>query len=158
MPPVAKSIDGVGGFVMNIQELETVRRLNLPIKFFVLNNNGYVSIRITQNKHFDGHLVASGDDSGLTLPSLEKNAYAYDIPYKRIETPENIHDALQEVLNSEGPIVCEVMLPPTHQTAPKASVYRKEDGSFSARPMEDLAPFLDREEFQRNMIVEILDD
>ena len=77
-------IDGDGGFVMNIQELETVRRLNLPIKFFVLNNNGYVSIRITQNTHFSGNLVASGDTSGLTLPSLQKNAYTYNIPYYKI--------------------------------------------------------------------------
>jgi acetolactate synthase-1/2/3 large subunit len=151
-------IDGDGGFVMNIQELETVRRLNLPIKFFVLNNNGYVSIRITQNKHFAGNLVASGDSSGLTLPPIERQAYTYDIPYRRIESPELIHDRLKEVLDLDGPVICEIMLPPTHMTAPKASVYKKKDGSFAARPMEDLAPFLDREEFRDNMFIEIVDD
>jgi len=151
-------IDGDGGFIMNIQELETVRRLNLPIKFFVLNNNGYVSIRNTQNTHFEGHLVASGESSGLSLPSLEKNAYVYDLPYSRITTPDNIRAQLKKVIEGDGPAICEVMLPETHITAPKASVYRKPDGSFSARPMEDLAPFLEREEFNKNMLIEIVDE
>jgi acetolactate synthase-1/2/3 large subunit len=99
---------------MNIQELETVRRLNLPIKFFVLNNNGYVSIRNTQNTHFKGKLVASGESSGLTLPSLEKNAYAYDIPYSRIETPENIHAQLTAFMAIEGPAICEIIARKSH--------------------------------------------
>ena len=151
-------IDGDGGFIMNIQELETVRRLNLPIKFFVLNNNGYVSIRNTQNTHFSGNLVASGESSGLSLPSLEKNAAAYEIPYFRIETPDDIHTKIQEVVDADGAALCEVMLPATHVTAPKTSVYKKADGSFSARPMEDLAPFLDREEFRENMLIEMVDE
>jgi acetolactate synthase-1/2/3 large subunit len=151
-------IDGDGGFIMNIQELETVKRLNLPIKFFVLNNNGYVSIRNTQNTHFDGNLVASGESSGLSLPSLEKNAAVYGIPYYRIQTPRDIHIYIQDVVRTPGPAICEVMLPTTHVTAPKASVYKKADGSFSARPMEDLAPFLDREEFKENMFIEIVDE
>ena len=151
-------IDGDGGFIMNIQELEVVRRLELPIKFFVLNNNGYVSIRNTQNKHFGGHQVASGESSGLTLPSLEKQANAYEIPYFRIENTKNIHNLVEEFLSHDGPAICEVMLPPTHVTAPKTSVYKKEDGSFSARPMEDLFPFLPRDEFAQNMLVEIIDD
>jgi acetolactate synthase-1/2/3 large subunit len=150
-------IDGDGG-LMNIQELEVVKRLNLPIKFFVLNNNGYVSIRNTQNTHFSGNLVASGKDSGLTLPPIEKQAYAYGIPFARLDNPLNLHGKLNGILAIEGPVVCEIILPSTHVTAPKTSVYKKEDGSFSARPMEDLAPFLDREEFKENMIVEIVDD
>ena len=151
-------IDGDGGFIMNIQELETVKRLKLPIKFFVLNNDGYVSIRNTQNTHFGGNLVASGRTSGLSLPSLKRNAYAYEIPYYRINTPENIQDAIKEVIETEGPVVCEVMLPSTHVTAPKASVYKKKDGSFAARPMEDLAPLLSRSEFEENMIIGSLDE
>jgi acetolactate synthase-1/2/3 large subunit len=151
-------IDGDGGFIMNIQELEVVKRLNLPIKFFVLNNDGYVSIRNTQNTHFNGNLVASGVDSGLTLPSIESQAHAYNIPYARIEKPKSLHSRLEAILAINGPVICEIILPPTHTTLPKASVYKKEDGSFAARPMEDLAPFLDRDEFRNNMIVEILDD
>jgi len=150
-------IDGDGGFIMNIQELEVVRRLNLPIKFFVLNNNGYVSIRNTQETHFDKRFVASGEKSGLTLPSLQKNAQAYDIPYRRLETTEDL-DAIGGILDQEGPLICEVMLPETHVTAPKASVYKNKDGQFMAKPMEDLAPFLDRDEFKANMFIETIND
>ena len=151
-------IDGDGGFVMNIQELEVVKRLNLPIKFFVLNNNGYVSIRNTQNTHFEGRLVASSPMSGLSLPSVRNNAYTYGLKYLRIENHYQIEDSIKEFLDFSGPAICEVMLPPTHVTAPKASVYKKADGSFAARPMEDLAPFLDREEFRDNMFIEIVNE
>ena len=151
-------IDGDGGFVMNIQELEVVRRLNLPIKFFVLNNQGYVSIRNTQTTHFNKHFVASGENSGLSIPSIRKNASAYGLGYWRIENHSYIHDMIRQFLNISGPAICEVMLPPTHVTAPKASVYKKEDGSFAARPMEDLAPFLSRSEFAENMIINPIDE
>tara|TARA_A100000172_G_C3040804_1_gene110377 strand:+ start:185 stop:1969 length:1785 start_codon:yes stop_codon:yes gene_type:complete len=150
-------IDGDGGFIMNIQELEVVRRLNLPIKFFVLNNNGYVSIRNTQETHFDKRFVASGENSGLTLPSLQRNAQAYEIPYRRLETTEDL-EAIDGILEQEGPLICEVMLPETHVTAPKASVYKTKDGQFMAKPMEDLAPFLDRDEFRANMFIETVND
>jgi len=150
-------IDGDGGFIMNIQELEVIRNLKLPIKFFVLNNGGYVSIRNTQSKHFDGRHVASSESSGLSLPDIRKNAYVYDIPYFKISDHDNIHGQIKNFLVIPGPAICEVFLPSTHETAPKTSVYKKEDGSFSARPMEDLAPFLDREEFSNNMIVKQVD-
>jgi acetolactate synthase-1/2/3 large subunit len=151
-------IDGDGGFIMNIQELETVKRLNLPIKFFVLNNNGYVSIRITQNTHFGGHLVASGESSGLSLPSIKDNAQTYGLEYRKIKNHYQIEENVKKFLEIPGPAICEIMLPPTHVTAPKASVYKKADGSFAARPMEDLAPFLDREEFKENMFIRIVDE
>jgi len=150
-------IDGDGGFIMNIQELEVVKRLNLPIKFFVLNNNGYVSIRNTQESHFDKHFVASGRSSGLTLPSLRKNAEAYGIRYLRFNTTCDLWD-IDGVFEQEGPLICEIMLPETHVTAPKASVYKTKDGQFMARPMEDLAPFLDRDEFKANMLIDTIDD
>ena len=151
-------IDGDGGFVMNIQELETIRRLNLPIKFFVLNNDGYVSIRNTQETHFEKHFVASGEDSGLSLPSLWKMAASYGISFSKIENTKNLRRSISKVLDKVGPWICEIMLPPTHVTAPKASVYKNEDGQFAAKPMEDLAPFLDREEFRENMFVATIDD
>ena len=146
-------IDGDGGFFMNIQELELVYRYQLPIKFFVLNNNGYGSIKTTQNTHFNGNFVASDPSSGLTLPSIELNAAAYKIPYRKICNQINLQKALTEVFLISGPIVCELMVDPDHKTLPKASVYKKPDGSFATRPMEDLAPFLDREEFLSNMVV-----
>ena len=146
-------IDGDGGFFMNIQELELVYRYQLPIKFFVLNNNGYGSIKTTQNTHFKGNLVVSDPSSGLTLPSIELNAAAYKIPYVKIETQQNLKLDLSNVLSMHGPIICELIVDPDHKTLPKASVYKKEDGSFATRPMEDLAPFLDRNEFLNNLLI-----
>jgi len=146
-------IDGDGGFFMNIQELELVDRYQLPIKFFVLNNDGYGSIKTTQNNHFNGNLVASNPSSGLTLPSIEKNAKAYNIPYVKILNQSNLDRDIKSVLNTKGPVICELMVDPNHKTLPKASVYKKEDGSFSTRPMEDLFPFLPKEEFLSNLMI-----
>jgi acetolactate synthase-1/2/3 large subunit len=146
-------IDGDGGFFMNIQELELVFRYQLPIKFFVLNNDGYGSIKTTQNTHFGGNLVVSDPTSGLTLPSIQLNAAAYKIPYTKIENQNNLKKDLIQVLSHPGPIICELMVDQNHKTFPKASVYKKPDGSFAARPMEDLSPFLSREEFMNNLLV-----
>ena len=146
-------IDGDGGFFMNIQELELVFRYQLPIKFFVLNNDGYGSIKTTQNTHFGGNLVVSDPTSGLTLPSIELNAAAYRIPYIKIQNQNNLREEIKKVLSHSGPIICEIMVDQNHKTLPKASVYKKPDGSFAARPMEDLLPFLSREEFMSNLLI-----
>jgi len=146
-------IDGDGGFFMNIQELELVYRYQLPIKFFILNNNGYGSIRTTQNTHFGGNLVVSDSTSGLTLPSIELNSAAYKIPFIKIENQKNLKEDIKSVLNYPGPVICELTIDPDHKTFPKASVYKKEDGSFATRPMEDLAPFLEREEYLNNLLI-----
>ena len=150
-------VDGDGGFVMNIQELETVRRLNLPIKFFVLNNSGYVSIRNTQDKHFEQQ-VASGETSGVTLPDIKKLANSYGIDYFKLKSHKNIHQNVQKVLDSTSPAICEVMMSDTHTTMPRTSTYKDSNGNFVSAPMEDLYPFLDRQEFQENMIVKCVDE
>lgn len=100
---------GDGGFQLNIQELETVQRLGLPIKFFYLNNGGYASIRATQRKYFDGRLVASNPASGLTLPDVSRIAEAYLIHSNRIEEPGELGELVREALNAPGPFICEVM-------------------------------------------------
>ncbi len=146
-------IDGDGGFFMNIQELELVDRYRLPIKFFVLNNNGYGSIRTTQKNHFNNHLVVSDPSSGLTLPSIELNAKAYNIHYTRINNQNDLLKDISTILNYDGPIICELIVDQNHITSPKASVYKKIDGSFATRPMEDLFPFLDRTEFRENLLI-----
>jgi len=151
-------IDGDGGFYMNVQDLETVKRLNLPIKFFVLNNQGYASIRNTQNSYFEGRYVASGRTSGLTLPNTMKIADAFGISFIQIKNHKGIREKVREVLNIEGPVVCEVILPFEQVTAPKLSSYQKKDGSFVSKPLEDLWPFLDREEFKANMIVKPIEE
>ena len=145
-------IDGDGGFVMNIQELETVRRLDLPIKFFVLNNGGYVSIQTTQKNYFGGNYVASTRSSGLTLPDITAVSKAFDIPSARLMNHTRIREQVRELLEMKGPVVCEVMVSPEQVTAPRVMSRQREDGSMESIPMEDLWPFLDRKELERNMV------
>ena len=142
---------------MNIQELETVRRLKLPIKFFVVNNEGYASIRISQQNYFK-HLVAADEASGLTLPDLMKVATAYGVQTVRIEDQADLHKKIRSVLEMPGPVVCEVMSPPEEQRAPRLSSMQRTDGTMVSKPLEDLWPFLDREEFRANMIIPPIED
>jgi len=145
------SIEGDGGFIMNIQELETVKRLNLPIKFFVLNNGGYVSIQTTQKNYFGGHYVGSCADSGLTLPDIRAVAKSFGLATARLRNHSKIREKVREILNMQGPVVCEVMVSPEQVTAPRVASKQLEDGAMVSMPMEDLWPFLDREEFKANM-------
>jgi acetolactate synthase-1/2/3 large subunit len=146
-------IEGDGGFVMNIQDLETIRRLKLPVKFFVLNNAGYGSIRTTQKNYFDGRLTGSSTDSGLTLPDYKAVGAAFGIVVRQIKNHDRIREQVIEVLRHEGPVICEVMDNPEQLTAPRISSKKMADGSMVSMPMEDMWPFLDREEFRANMIV-----
>ncbi|HVW20897.1 MAG TPA: thiamine pyrophosphate-binding protein [Opitutaceae bacterium] len=144
-------IDGDGGFPMNAQELAVVARLKLPIKFFVLNNAGYGSIRTTQINYFEKRFVACDAGSGLALPDLEKTAQACGIPFRRIESQQNLAAAIAEVLDWEGPMVCDVVMVPGQFTQPKVSSRQEADGRMATMPMEDLWPFLDREELAANL-------
>jgi acetolactate synthase-1/2/3 large subunit len=147
-------LDGDGGFHMNLQELETIRRLNLPIKFFVLDNQGYGSIRSSQKAHFAGRLVASDDTCGLTLPDTEAVAKGYGIPTARLESNnELVGPTLKEMLEQPGPLVCVVRISPDQATIPRAVSFQLPDGSMATKPMEDLFPFLEREEFRSNMFI-----
>ena len=145
-------IEGDGGFAMNIQELETVRRLNLPIKFFVLNNKGYGSIKTTQNNYFEGNLVGCDEGSGLSLPNCRAMAKAMGIQTRLLRDHHNIKNNIKEILNYPGPIVCEVMSNPNQVTSPRVSSKKMPDGSMISLPMEDMWPFLDREEFMANIL------
>ena len=150
-------VDGDGGFQMNIQELETVRRLNLPIKFFVVNNDGFASIRASQSGYFK-LLVCADRTSGLTLPDITKVATAYGLASCRIEGPANLREHIQQVLDAPGPIVCEVVVRPDEARIPRLASFRKPDGNMVSRPIEDLFPFLDRKEFEENMLIPVLDE
>lgn len=150
-------IEGDGSLNMNAQELEVVKRLNLPIKIFVLNNSGYASIRASQSTHF-GRLVAADETSGLTLPDAIRIADAYGIPGVRLESHAGIRTKVREVLDSDGPILCEVVVSPEQPTQPKLSSYQRADGSMASKPLEDLWPFLHRAEFLGNMIVPQIDE
>jgi acetolactate synthase-1/2/3 large subunit len=151
-------IIGDGGLQHNIQELETLRRLDIPVKLFVLNNNGYASIRNTHNRLFEGRLVCCDPSSGLTLPDTCRVASAYGLPAVKISGQKNLKEDVRKVLDMAGPVVCEVMIDPELQTAPKASSIVKPDGSILSKPLEDLWPFLERDEFEANMIIKPLDE
>lgn len=145
-------IDGDGGFQLNIQELETVRRLALPVKFFVMNNQGYASIRASQQGYFK-RLTGADMTSGLTLPDIIEVAKAYGLGTARISDPRNLRQQIDEVLKITGPVVCDVRIIPDEPRAPRVSSMQRPDGSMVSKPLEDMWPFLDREEFRSNMIV-----
>jgi acetolactate synthase-1/2/3 large subunit len=145
------SIDGDGGFWMNIQDLETIHRLNLPAKLFVLNNNGYGSIKATQNSHFNGFMVGSGPDSGLTLPDVRHVCAAFGVDTFQLTNHADIRGRIKQILDAPGPAVCEVLVSPQQTTSPRLSSQRLPDGRMVSRPLEDLWPFLDRDELTANM-------
>src|SRR6266550_1672516 len=145
-------VEGDGSFHMNVQELETIRRLQLPIKMFVINNNGYASIRASQENYFQ-HLVAADPTSGLSLPDVKKVAEAYGLPSLSITNQQDLRRQIRAVLETDGPVVCELMAPAEEQRAPRLSSMQRPDGSMVSKPLEDLWPFLDREEFRSNMII-----
>ncbi|MDD5600037.1 MAG: thiamine pyrophosphate-dependent enzyme, partial [Victivallaceae bacterium] len=144
-------IVGDGGVQMNIQELQTLARLKLPVKLFVLNNFGYGSIYHMQKNRFAGNLVACNAASGLELPDICKLAEVYGIRAVRIENPGELKHKAEEVLNCRGPVICDVMVDPEGVTAPRLASEVLPDGKIVSKPMEDLAPFLDRDEFNENM-------
>lgn len=146
-------IIGEGGLQHNIQELATLARLKLPVKMFILNNNGYGSIRATQNRFFAGRLVCCDPASGLTMPETCRVAAAYGLKTVKIAEQSNLKQAVADVLSTDGTVICEVMLDPEQQSAPRVSSEVRPDGSIISKPMEDLWPFLPRAEFKSNMIV-----
>jgi acetolactate synthase-1/2/3 large subunit len=146
------AVDGDGGFQLNIQELATVARLRLPIKFFIINNDGYASIRASQRNYF-GQWMACDSRTGLQLPDTCKVAEAYGIPACRVSDPQEIVGVIRRALQSTGPTLVEVMVPPDQPIGPRISSVARPDGSMVSRPLEDLWPFLDRDEFRSNMIV-----
>src|SRR5487761_1646010 len=151
-------VDGDGGFQFNIQELETVARLNLPIKFFVLNNDGYASIRASQKNYFGQESIGCDESTGLTVPNLAKIAAAYGIKSAQIADQKNLRGDVRRVLDTPGPVICDVHVIPDESRAPRLSSAQRPDGSFVSKPLEDLWPFLDRNEFLENMIVTPLQD
>ncbi len=151
-------VNGDGGFQLNIQDLETVRRLNLPIKYFILCNGTYASIMATQRNYFEGRMVGSDPSSHLTLPDIRKVAEAYGIESCQIQDHTNIRDRVQAVLNHPGPIVCAVNVSSDQVTAPRATSSVRPDGTIVSLPMEDMAPRLPRDVFLSEMIVSPTED
>jgi acetolactate synthase-1/2/3 large subunit len=149
-------VDGDGGFQFNIQELETASRLQLPVKLFVLNNDGYASIRASQTGYFGKPSIGCDSRTGLTVPDLGKVAAAYNIPSVVIANQNNLREDVRRALAMEGPVVIDVHVIPDEMRAPRLQSYQKPDGSMVSKPLEDMFPFLPRDEFLANMIVKPL--
>jgi acetolactate synthase-1/2/3 large subunit len=149
-------ITGDGSFQMNIKELQTIKNFNLPIKIFVLNNGGYLSIRNTMDKFFESRYYGTDVNSGLGLPEVSHIANAYSIPYFKIETKEDVEVKLKDILNSDGYCLVEVICPFKQDILPSSSTKKMEDGKLLSQPLENMFPFLSEEEFKKQMIIKPL--
>ena len=144
---------GDGSVMMNLQELQTIVGARLPVKLFILNNDGYHSIRQTQQNYFPDNVVGCGPESGVTFPDFLKLGAAFGFPVSRIAAHEGMGAAITAMLDADGPALCEVILDKAQPFAPKLSSRRLEDGSMVTSALEDLAPFLSREEMADNMLL-----
>ena len=153
-------ISGDGSIQMNLQELQTILTNKLPIKIFVINNDGYHSIRQTQNNIFSHHSkVGVGSDSAdLSFPSMEKLAWAYGYPYCSCSSNAEIEPMLDKVFETEGSFIAEVFVNKEQVFEPRTATKRLEDGSLYSPPLEDLSPFLDRDELKKIMIIPMVDE
>lgn len=142
-------VDGDGSFQMNLQELQTVVYNHLNVKIFYLNNNGYHSIRQTQSNSFRPPLVGVCDGNGLSFPEAERIAWAYRIPYVRIDDVTQAQEMTKQVCRMEGPVFCEVMLDPEQNFQPKLSSRVLPDGRIVSPSLDDMSPFLDRQEYEQ---------
>jgi acetolactate synthase-1/2/3 large subunit len=144
-------VTGDGGFVMNVQELETLRRLNLPIKIFVIDNSGYSMIYSSQRSNFDGCLNGCTVESGLSLPSVNKLADAFGIPSYSISQRCDMEHVIHDVLCHPGPVLCRVEGSIAQPILPRQTNYMKTDGQMASRPLEEMSPLLDPDELSRIM-------
>ncbi|MDY4315406.1 thiamine pyrophosphate-binding protein [Pectobacterium actinidiae] len=150
------AVVGDGSIMMNLQELQTIRHNNLPIKILVINNNCYAVIRKRQVDLFRTRTVGTDADNGVSCPEFEKVANCFDIQYEFIENTHVVDQKIQEVLNREGPALCEI-LSPEDQEYINTSYVRNMKGRFVQRPLEDQSPFLERELFLSEMIIDPID-
>ncbi len=146
---------GDGSIQLNIQELQTIVHYHLPIKIFVINNFGYLSIRETQKNLFNSHFVATDPDTGVGLPDMEKISVAYGLPYRRLTNNADLQKQIKEFLSIKGAAMCEVMMSPKKGLDTKGSTYQNEQGQLVSRPLEDLTPLLPRKELKENMLIDM---
>jgi len=145
-------VDGDGSFMPNLQELETIRRLGLPIKIMLINNNGYGSIRVSQTRWFN-RKIAADRESGLSLPDFKRVATLFQLPYYRVTSETELSVALNSALETNGPVLLDIHVPPEEDRRPRLGNYQKADGTIASKPMEDLFPFLERDEFRQNILI-----
>ena len=148
------ALTGDGSFQQNLQELQTLIEYDLPVKLFVLNNDGYESIRVSQKNYFDNRLIGESNQSGVSFPDTLKIAKAYGIKAVRIRNYQELENKLDGILNFDKAVIVDVIIPRDQPIIPTVSSVVNPDGTMSSRPLEDMAPFLDREEYKKNLYVD----
>ena len=153
-------LEGDGSIMMNLQELMTIITNKLPIKIFLINNDGYHSIRLTQNNLFkEKAKIGIGPESGdLSFPEFRKIADAFGYKYFSASTNAEMRKVVDEVLKIDGPVFCEVFTDTEQVWEPKSSTKRLPDGTLVSPPLEDLAPFLDRAELKSQMCIPLAEE
>jgi len=145
-------IAGDGSIMMNLQELQTIKHNKLPVKIFIINNDGYISIKQTQNRFFEGRHCGDGKESGVSMPDFIKIGEAFAIKSVRLDKPQEIDATINNVLSTDEPIICEVMVDADYIFTPKLSARTLPDGSMVSPSLEDMYPFLPREEYEENLL------
>ncbi len=144
-------VTGDGSFAMNMQELEVIKRLNLPVKIFVADNSGYSMIWHSQNGNFKGHLTGCTQESGLSLPDMKKVADAFGIFALEITAEDDLAKMVKQVFDHSGPVICVVKTDIMQKVLPKQSNFMNDKGQMESRPLQDMFPLLDREELKECM-------
>lgn len=141
-----------GGMMMNLQEIQTIVHYKLPVKLFIFNNDGYLMIKNTQNALFNGRRAGVDSSSGVTCPDFSALATAFGMPSFQIKTWEEFDEVIPKVQEIEGPVICEIFMHPHQLFVPKLGLAIQNDGTLISPPLEDLSPFISREELKRNML------
>ena len=152
------SITGDGSFQFNLQELQTIKENNLPIKIIILNNGGYLCIRNTQIKYFEKRFSGVDSNSGISFPECSKIADAYGFKFFKISEFSELESTLDEVANLQEPCICEIICPESEKIYPTAASKQMPSGKLVSQPLENMFPFLPEEEFKKEMIVSICEE
>lgn len=152
------AVTGEGSFMQNLQEMEVLKYHNMNVKVFVMNNAGYFSIHQTQKKFFAGNYVGEGMQSGISFTNIERLACAFDVPYYKLEKIEQCNKKMSEILGKKGPALIEVMITTDMEIIPTNASLMRDDGVLISKPLEDMYPFLERNEFLQNMIIQPVEE
>lgn len=143
-------ISGDGSIQMNLQEFQTIAHYNLPIKTIIINNDGYLLIRLTQKNFCENRLIGESNKNGVGFPSMEKVADLYGIKYLSIKTMEELHSKIDELIAYKGPMICELFTPREQLLIPRVASKKLDSGKIVSMPYDDMFPFLDRDEYEAN--------
>lgn len=144
---------GEGSIQMNIQEFQTIAHHRCPVKIFVFENGGYLSIRQTQDNLFDGHHVGESPASGVSFPDMVRLAEAYGIPARRVARHDGLEEAINWALNHDGPALVDVVMDSEQRFSPRSQAQKRPDGTLVSKPLEDLWPFLPDDELRNNLLI-----